>query len=270
MPLPISDTLPADTLYADSLVQDSLAADSLADAHYGLLISRGESPRMSSAQREDNTMVSSWVFVGLALLFCLICIKFRKNAKFFHVLFQEATANHERENMLDGTVRERTFMFLLGLLGIVEEGILLWRSVSSFGGGATVSRDLELCGYCAALAGGYTLIVWLSNYIAGYLFMDQNGWKALMRSVRSCVALMSVGLFLPVVLLLYSNPGAGWLIWCGLGMFTVVKIVFILRIARIFMHQNVPWLIFLCYLCSVEITPVLIIYGLAREICLAG
>ncbi|MDE6338919.1 MAG: DUF4271 domain-containing protein [Muribaculaceae bacterium] len=53
----------------------------------------------------------------------------------------------------------------------------------------------------------------------------------------------------------------------GGGIIGIGKIVFIYKGFRIFFQQLRSWLLFLCYLCSLEIVPLILAYLLAYQIC---
>lgn len=258
----------ADTLLIESAITDSVVADSLqGEGSYGLVMSRVETPRRGGGERTDATEVSSWMFLGLAVLFCISCFKFRKNTKFFRYLFHEAIIFRERENMLDGTVRERTFMGLMEMLCVTGEGIVLWRLLMLTGSLSSSATGIWGCAVCIVAASVYSIFMAGAYYFTGRVFFTGITEMSLLRGFRAGMALTGVTIFLPAVLLLFSGVEDTWLVWTGVGVFGLWKILFLYRSLRIFIQQNSVWLVFLCYLCSVEIIPVIMMYSIAEKMC---
>ena len=88
--------------------------------------------------------------------------------------------------------------------------------------------------------------------------------------VRGAAATNGAEAFLlfPFALLALTQPewNPGVLILAGI-VFILGKFLFIFKGFRIFFNQFSSWLLFLYYLCSLEIIPLLLTYGLTLTLC---
>ena len=76
----------------------------------------------------------------------------------------------------------------------------------------------------------------------------------------------TLGWDLSLLCLCYPEYGAQ-LLWVALGSFAIAKIIFIWKGFRIFFTQISSWVLFLYYLCSLEIVPLVITFVAALQIC---
>ncbi|MDE7160810.1 MAG: DUF4271 domain-containing protein [Muribaculaceae bacterium] len=203
---------------------------------------------------------SSWVTGGLLLLFCIVALRFRNNYRYIVGLIRDLTEVRERHNMFDDTVRETSFLVLLNLLQGGCAGVVLAYALFD----APSPLQTALCtGACLV----YTLVMWMAYSIVGNVFSDRVHTRMWVRGFISSQGLLSLPL-LPVALLCLCYPGeAHTLILTGLGCLICAKLVFIWKGFRIFFTQISSWVLFLYYLCSLEIVPLILTAVGAMAVC---
>lgn len=219
----------------------------------------------SAARPEQPDDDISWVVGGLLLLFVIVAIRFRNNSKFLGTLLKGAFENRERGNVFDDTVRETSFMIVLNLLWCLCAGVFLY--VLSGG-----RPDLPGAPYGMAigvlLAAAYEIFMLSAYWIVANIFSDSLHARMWIRGFLSATGLTVLILF-PAALVLLCYPGAGHVtLLIGLITFFLGKIVFICKGFRIFFSQIGAWVLFLYYLCSLEIVPLVLLYIAASAFCI--
>lgn len=216
----------------------------------------------------------SWVYLILFAIFFTASLRVRGNFKFAGAFFRDAVAVRERENIFDATVRETSFILLALLLSGCSMGVLLCVGARHYGAlllpGAHIpglslpdGSPLLDMGVCMLIACAYIGVMWFAYFFIGKVFSDDLHTSMWVRGFTSGMALASV-LFFPLALAALSYPAhAGVLAATGLLMLILVKCVFVVKGFRIFFTESSLWVVFLYYLCSLEIIPLLIIFGLA-------
>lgn len=223
----------------------------------------------------DQTDVS-WIYLLLFTIFFLTCTRIKRNFKFAGALLRDIVGVRERENMFDVTMRETSFMILAVLLSACSMGVLLSSGVRIFSEhnfiwtpayfpGLTSHYDgiLVPAGVCMGIACLYMGVMWLCYFLVGNVFSDSLHSQMWVRGFTSSMAFASI-IFFPLALVALAYPEHAFeTMVLGLIMLILVKIVFIVKGFRIFFTESSSWVVFLYYLCSLEIIPLSIAFGLA-------
>ena len=255
----------------DSLLtaEQEAQADSL--AHVGEQVCGMVFDPLDGVQTEKHETDSSglsWLLLLLLSVFVVISLRFRKNTRFFVAMINELTEVRERPNTFDDTVREVSFLLMLNFMWCLSAGILLLDCVEYFGlklpvvPGVLQSFPVAPAFVCVGIAVAYTLFMVAAYFVVGSVFSDMRHTETWIKGFLSAQGLDSLVLF-PLSLLSLTLPGLNglWLLVAGLA-FGVTKIMFIYKGFRIFFNETASWVIFLYYLCSLEIIP-LILSGVA-------
>lgn len=263
----ISESTPSEVVLSDSAMSDSVLSESAVPdslREWGLVFSTSEPSEVADNRERPGEeslsfTSSSWVLCPLLILFVIIAIRYRSNTRYVHALLQDMSSVRERSNVFDDTVRETSFLVLLNLLWIGSAGVLLCSGVGGEGA-------LEM-GLCAGVVCIYTLLMMAGYYIFGQIFTDSRHAVMWTRGFSAGQGVGSLLLF-PLALLdiCYSQLSEIWVI-SGLIVLIIVKIVFIWQGFRIFFSQCDSLLLFLYYLCSQEIVPLLLTYVSAAYLC---
>lgn len=252
--------------------------DSLAHipSGYGLVIEAPYSQKIMpvATHQVGGGAGMSWLFAILGILFCLVCLKLKSSRGYLRTLINDTYEVRMRHNVFDNTVKETSFQILLMVSWICCTGILLWCLLDVFGGvpfeGSSrvfPDRPLISAGLCSAAITVYVIFIYLAYEITGNVFMDNSMTRMW---IKGATAGMSIEVFLlfPLVLLALCYPEWVKEILIASGVVVLLgKFVFIYKGLRIFHQQLHSWLLFLCYLCSLEIVPLILTYLLAYQIC---
>lgn len=223
------------------------------EGHYALLFERPE--EMVAPEWSEPGVSMSWVIAPLILLFLFVAIKYRGNSRYAKVLLREMYEVRERGNAFDDTVRETTFLVLLNLLWSGSAGILLAVLIGS--------ATPMLCGVTILLGVGYTLFMTMMYWIVGSVFSSARRAGMWVRGYLAAQGLSTIIIFPAALLsLCYPDLNDGWLLLAGIG-WIIFKLIFIIKGFRIFFTQIAAWVLFLYYLCSLEIVPLILTYGAA-------
>ena len=259
----IAAVLRADSISARE-VADSLAAQARADSiaqKYpvaGIVIEAPAPPPPAAPVVSIDG--SSWVATVLLLLFCVVALRFRNNYRYIVGLVKDLTEVRERHNMFDDTVRETSLLVLLNMLQVGCAGVVL--AYGLFGMPSMLQTAL-----CTGACLVYTLVMWAAYYIVGNVFSDRLHTRMWVRGFVSSQSMLSL-LLLPVALLCICYPAnVPVLVWTGFGCLVLAKLVFIWKGFRIFFTQISSWVLFLYYLCSLEIVPLILTAVGALTVC---
>ncbi len=222
-----------------------------------------------------DEVASSWVPLILFALFFMVCMRLRGNMKFVHSLMKDLVGIRDRESMFDDTMRETSVIFFMLLLSGCSMGVLLFAGVRFWSDvtpavavcqqlKGVVNGDMLSVLTCMAVACGYILLMWICYNVVGRVFFDSHCTWVWVRGFTAGIGLGGV-VFFPLALLSLAYPEIAKEIafWAFL-MLILVKIVFIVKGLRIFFAESSSWVVFLYYLCSLEMVPLAMTFGLAK------
>ncbi len=217
---------------------------------------------------------TSWVYIILFTLFCLCCIRTKGDSKFVGSIIRNIIGVKERENLFDVTVRETSFIILALLLSACSIGVLLCIGVNLYsnricsavnipGIALQYNSTLIPMAVCMGIACVYIGVMWLIYYLVALVFSDNTHAHIWVRGFTSAMSLGGL-LFFPLALTALAYPAyAPMVTLIGLGVLIFVKFAFIIKGFRIFFTESSSWVVFLYYLCNLEIIPLNLTYGLA-------
>ncbi len=217
---------------------------------------------------------TSWIYVILFSVFFLTCIRVRGNFKFLGAFFRDLVVVRERENLFDVTMKESSFILLALLLSGCSIGVLLSLAVPIFGGDVPIKAEIPEHGIvvkgqllstlvCIAIACIYIGAMWVCYTVVGKVFSDSLHTLLWVRGYTSGIGL-AAAVFFPLALLALAYPAyTKEIVLFAFAMLILVKFLFIIKGFRIFFTESSFWVVFLYYLCSLEIVPLVITFGLA-------
>lgn len=262
---------PADTttlkVAADTTATDSLGADTdtaAADTMAAIVVTPASRPDSPVQPRHDNTTGASWLILGLLAVICVICVRFKNNIKYLRRLFHDLTDTRARGNVFDDTSSETSFIITLNTLCAFATGLMLYIGMTTFGLMPRQSDAFNaqawgcICAaavYCAAMPPLYTII--------GYVFSDQLHTRLWRRGFLASQALAGLILLTPALMAVFYPAAAPALVYMAIIIYASLKIIFISKTFRIFFSQISAYFLFLYYLCTVEIIPLLLTLRMA-------
>ena len=256
-------------LSPDSLASDSLASDSVSSS--GMFLTYGlafDPPADHQQPVGESSNGMSWILTVLFLVFMVVSLRYRINSRYFSALIAEITEVRERHNAFNDTLRETSFVWLLNLLWCGSAGFLLYGMLFSPESSVTTEGyDVKRIWICIGMAAAYTVFLTVAYTVVGALFSDGSKAEVWVKGYLSSQGLEAVALF-PVALLGLCVPGMlGAMVIIGIIIFCIAKILFIYKGFCIFFTEIATWVLFLYYLCSLEIVPVVLTYAGARYFC---
>ena len=254
---------------------DTVAADTVParEKVFGVTIEMPERPTVERAVKNDGL---SWILGGMFILFFTIGLRFRNNQKYVTSLLRNLVEVRVRQNVFDETVRETSFLILLNLLWSCSAGIILCRLIAhtvgdnpiwSFGIPALTTSPSLCMAICMGVMIVYTCFMALCYLMVGSVFSDLVKAKMWLKGFAASQGLLSILYFPLAMLLLFYPEWADILFWTALCTFLLAKIIFIWKGFRIFFTQFSSWVLFLYYLCSLEIVPLILTYWVACFLC---
>lgn len=265
------DTVPADTAVADStgaIEGEELQGIVLIDP-----VSAYRDPSAGEAASGAWGGGMSWIYLGLAVLFCIVGLKFKGSKRYLKALVTDLTDTRVRHNAFDETVKETSLLVLLNVLWVACAGILLWVCVlltvhQTWADSTRImpqpARGIALCMVTAAL---YLALMMLAYWVVGSVFSDRKLTRLWLKGAAASTGLQTFLLF-PLALVALNYPRWDFpALMIAAGVFIIGKIVFLYKGFRIFFTQISSWLLFLYYLCSLEIVPLILTYLGAVTVC---
>ena len=246
----------------------SLTTDTTLNEHeatYGILLTPPESFSPPPRAKDFNTGMS-FIISTLIILFLIIGLRFRNNGKFIGALMKNLVETKTRHNVFDDTVRETSLLIILNVMWCACAGIIIFRLLElnlqspydSFLSPASNPPLAIVSGIIAAVA--YTVFMILAYIGIGTVFSNLDHGRLWLKGFLASQGILGF-LYFPLALLFLCYPQ--WnviLLWIALILFVMLKLIFIWKGMRIFFTQFSSWVLFLYYLCSLEIVPLILTY----------
>ena len=230
---------------------------------YGLLLTPPEEIEPAPQRPEGNTGVS-FILSGLFLILLVIALRYRNNVKYVVTMVRNLVETRTRQNVFDDTVRETSLIVLLNILLFGSAGIVMWVVYQFYNpeSVATVSKPVGML-IAMALAAVYSLFMWMSYICVGWVFSDRSHAMLWVRGYAAGQALIAPIIFLTALVGLCRPETSLEVGIVSAAVFILAKLAFIWKGYRIFFNQFSSWVLFLCYLCSLEIVPLILCYRIA-------
>ena len=246
--------------------QDAITEDSIPvqpEPLYGIVLLPPEvEPPVAQRNRDSDGV--SFILCGIFLLFLVVALRFRNNIKYIVTMFHNLIETRTRQNVFDDTVRETSLIVLLNILWCACAGIIGYCVFSYLSPAVSLGHQRSIgMLWGMAIATVYTLFMWGAYESVGWVFSDKNKADLWVKGFSSSQALISPAFFL-IALIAICQPGSGVGVGYAACLFFILgKLIFIWKGYRIFFNQISSWVLFLCYLCSLEIVPLILSYRCA-------
>ena len=244
-----------------ALIGDTIAATP--EPTWGVVLTP-PSPPPEAPLRTGNGYGVSFITAALFILFLIVALRFRDNIRYIGIMFRNIVETRTRQNVFDDTVRETSLIFLLNFMWVVCAGITgfcvfqaLWPEMVPW----SLRAEGMLCGM--GVAAIYALFMWGAYGAVGRIFSDATRSRLWVKGYSAAQALMAPAFFI-IALTAICRPEAAPGVGCvAVSVFLLAKLAFIWKGYRIFFNQFSSWVLFLCYLCSLEIVPLILCYRLS-------
>lgn len=238
----------------------------------GFVISQ---PPAAKATPREFFSAGSWIILGLIILLVAVSLRIRNNARYLGTLVRDLTEVRLRGNLFDDTVKETSLLFMLAILWSCSGGVLLYYLLLHLSGTWPTdslslpileTRRPECIGICMGMCLAYVIVMTVAYYVVGNVFSDSSHSREWVKGFLAEQGISTIGL-LPLALMSICYPGSTvTFLWLAAIVFALGKIIFIIKGFRIFFTQISSWVLFLYYLCSLEIVPLVIVPALSWKI----
>ena len=207
----------------------------------------------------------SWILTALFILSLVIALRFRNNIKYAVTMFRSLVETRTRHNIFDDTVRETSLIVMLNILWCACAGIVgfywyLYVNPGAVGWGRLWAGMLA----GMALAAIYSIFLWAAYWAVGWVFSDREKAWLWVKGFAASQALMAPAFFITALVAICRPDTALATAGVALATFCLGKLIFIWKGYKIFFNQFSSWVLFLCYLCSLEIVPLILSYRCAH------
>lgn len=213
--------------------------------------------------RGESSWTESWVMSSLILLFVIVCFRYRNNLKYIKTLVNEMVEVRPRNNMFDDTMRETSLLVILNALCVMSLGVLLYIGVLYFG----EKQIFEINSRAILLSIGLVSIFFLWQvvlyWIVGKVYSDTPSTNLWLKGFAASQGLLGLVLSPLAVMALVQPDFISIAIYLSLAAYLVSRFIFIFKGLRIFFNHISSLLLFLYYLCTLEIVPVVIVCKIA-------
>ena len=269
----VAKTTPVHTSLADTTRTDTTAVDSaalLAPVRTVTRVRYVVTPKpwthgIRPDPRSFDTSRDPAILTIFVVMFLLIAFSFKHLRQLFPTMFRELFDIRSRSRVFDEhTSSQQRLMFIMVCQTIVFGGIGITEAFAEFMPAATIADSAFVPVVTNILLVGLWYAFELTGYkLTGYAFTTPELASMWTRGFNASMALYGFALsLLTVVMVLYPPVAKICLVAAGV-VFLIAKLVFIIKGFRIFYHKIPSLLYFILYLCTLEITPLIIIYKVA-------
>lgn len=264
------DTINIDSIASDSAAADSAAVDTVVVGEELIPVTLEHTPEgIEATPRPDTPLAASWIILAVLAVLVTVCLRYKSNVKYFKILLHDLTNVRERGNIFDDTANETSFMLMLNMLCAVTGGLMLFTGLHTAGViGVTADTFAGAAWGCMGATAAYCVVMPIVYWIVGMVFTTPLHTRLWVKGFTASQALLGIMLIAPAMVALFYPEAAKPLIVIALIILGLVKLLFITKTFRFFFAQFSSWVVFLYYLCTLEILPLLLTYTAA--IALAG
>ena len=206
----------------------------------------------------------NWVFCILLVLFFLLVYSVSTSTgiiaetikSFFQV--KERSSIFSKATVTDFRLRLLLVLFSTGVFSLYIY-LLIFKPESQF--------PIKTYGYFLIITGLFLGIKSVMIDVIGYVFLSPSNKKMAKESYFNIISILGVGLFPLLILQIYIPAGYYHITEIiSLGMCLGACILVIIKLFQIFFHKIVASFYILLYLCTLEILPLIILYGVYKLI----
>ena len=199
----------------------------------------------------------------IVVSFLFASVGFKTAAGIWHQFFTDLSMRHRNSltgNASERTNRERLAVWALLAQTFVCEGLLLfswcyYTGLIPLNSPYFFRNSMVLAGLCAVLY----VFQWSACAAVGYAFAVQPiaGMRSFLGAFSSTQSVLGPLLLLPALGALFYPGMAMAFIYCGIGLFVLMRIFFHIKAFRIFYSGPLSLFYFFLYLCTLEILPLI-------------
>ena len=206
----------------------------------------------------------------LATLFFLV-VSYRNGYKYLENLAHNMFSVRRRESLFeDNTVNETQILSALICLTCTMLGLLGYQAITVFHPELVMGMQRATALHVVVFVGiamAFYLLQIAFYQLLGYIFSDRDSTRVWLDGFKASQALLGLLLFPIVVLSLAVSGTVKSVLILAAILYFCTRFIFICKGFRIFYSNLLSLVYFILYLCSVEIVPLAIVYGVTITLC---
>ena len=206
----------------------------------------------------------SGVLCLLIGMFLLLSFNFRHYSTFLKNFLTDLLSTRRREGTFEvNTFSETGVLVSVVLVACLSQGIIINAWLNGAGLAGVIPGAFITIGGIT-LAGALYYLWQLAAYATvGYVFTDKVSARMWLKGFNASQALLAFMLFIPALAVLF-NPGAATaVVTIGISAYILARFLFICKGFRLFYDNFGSLVYFILYLCTLEITPLVVVYRMA-------
>ena len=208
-----------------------------------------------------NTLLMSIIVA----LFLILCLGAGSYSNFFKSFSQNLFKSRRRGNAFDETtVSESRITVGFLLLACVCEGIVSYSALpAGLNFGFTAGLSIALL---SAVAIALMVFQGVGYLVTGYTFADFTATRLWLKGFFASQSLLGMLMVIPAIIVIFNPKLSPAIILISIGLYLLCRIIFVSKGFRIFYTNIFSLVYFILYLCTLEITPLLILLRFARNL----
>ncbi len=265
-----TDTLATDSIfYTDSLYCDSTAVrmDSVMVADTTTVevpppYMSGNEPTM----RNNHPGHDTGLMILLSVTFILVAFNFNSYRRMLKTFGQDIWNVRRRANAFDEhTTNERSLIAVLIFQLCVYAGILIsakMNTIIPLSPEKTITATYSMIG----VYGAYYLFQLICYSLVGYTFADGINSSQWVKGFNASHIFLGFALIIPTVASIFYPTTTPTMWGIAISLYVIARLLFIFKGFRIFYQKIHSLFYFILYLCTLEIIPVIFVYGISQII----
>lgn len=207
----------------------------------------------------DSGVMTALVAIMLLMLLCV-----QKSRRLLPALYKDMwRVRNPKKNFDERTSNESRIIALYFLQLVVYSGILLSTAADMFCGRPPLTDTaVTLLPILVACAAFYTF-QYIGFWAVGYAFTTSAGRRMWLRGYNAIATFLGFALAIPAITVIFYPDAAQYALVAAAVCYIISRIVFISKGFRIFYHNFSSLLYFILYLCTLEITPIVILFKIS-------
>ena len=208
----------------------------------------------------------SGIMILITITFILISFTFNHYSRLLATYGQDLWNVRRRVNAFDEhTTNERYVIAILIFQLCVFAGILISAKINTI---IPINNDkITITTYSMMGVYGLYYLFQLATYsLVGYVFTDKINSSQWIKGFNASHIFLGFLLIIPTMVSIFYPTSTNTMVSLSIILYVIARLMFIFKGFRIFYNKIYSLFYFILYLCTLEIIPVIFMYGLAQKI----
>lgn len=255
-------------IIGDSLINDSsfVKIDTTAKVKTDTVVTAPYLSGNDPIARINHPGHDSGIMILLSITFILVSFSFNLYRRMLSVYGQDLWTVRRRANAFDEhTSNEHYVIAILIFQLCVYAGILISAKINMI---IPINNNHIMLTTCCMMGvyGVYYLFQLAAYSLVGYVFTDEINASQWIKGFNSSHIFLGFALIIPTMISIFYPTTTSAMINVAIALYVIARLMFICKGFRIFYNKIHSLFYFILYLCTLEIIPVIFVYGLAQTI----